>query len=97
MRYLMDPEGGEYFIDPLALIQQIQGVGYAYGDCDDHVGLLNAMARSVGFETRAVGVHLNDPVLWDHVISQVNVMGNWLDIDPCVKTNETPKYREKLV
>ncbi len=97
MRYLPDPEGGEYFIDPLALLSQIQERGYAWGDCDDHVMLLNSMARSVGFETRAAGVHLHDPVLWDHVISQVNLFGRWIDIDPCVKTNETPEYREKLV
>ncbi len=97
MRYLLDPEGAEYFIDPLALIQRIQAVGHAFGDCDDHVSLLNSMARSMGFEARAVGVHLHDPRLWDHVISQVRIAGRWVDVDPCVKTNETPFYREKLV
>ncbi len=97
MRYLADPEGGEYLIDPLALIEQIKSIGHAFGDCDDHVALLCGMARSVGFETRAIGVHLHDAVLWDHVIAQVNLMGRWVDIDPCVKTNETPAYQEKLI
>ncbi len=97
MRFLSDPEGGEYFIDPMALIGQIQSAGYAFGDCDDHVLLLNSMARSMGFDARAVGVHLNDPVLWDHVVSQVNVLGRWMDVDPCVKSNETPMYRQKLL
>ena len=97
MRYLLDPEGSEYFIDPLALIQEIETNGHAFGDCDDHVSLLNSMARSMGFEARAVGVHLHDDRLWDHVISQVRLNGQWIDIDPCVKTNDTPFYREKLV
>lgn len=97
MRYLADPEGGEWFVDPVASIEGIRANGFAFGDCDDHVSLLNSMLRSVGIEARAVGVHLHDPVLWDHVISQARVNGEWLDIDPCVKTNETPEYREKLI
>jgi hypothetical protein len=97
MRYLADPEGGEWFIDPVASIQAIQANGFAFGDCDDHVSLLCSMLRSVGLGARAVGVHLHDPVLWDHVIAQVWFGGQWLDIDPCVKTNETPDYREKLI
>ncbi len=97
LRYLADPEGSEYFIDPVELIQRINDKGYAFGDCDEHVSLLCSMARSVGFDARAVGVHLNDPVLWDHVIAQVHFNGRWLDIDPCVKSSETPDYRDKLV
>jgi transglutaminase-like putative cysteine protease len=97
IRYLPDPAGAEYFIDPIALITQVQKTGRAFGDCDDHVLLLNSMLNSVGFETRVEGVHLHDPVLWDHVISGVFVGGRWLDVDPCLKTNEMPGYREKLI
>ena len=95
--YLADPSGAEYFIDPIALITQWQDRGKAYGDCDDHVLLLNSMLNSMGLDTRVVGVHLHDPVLWDHVISSVKLDGQWVDIDPCLKTNEAPNYTQKLV
>lgn len=95
--YVPDPEGTEYFISPIVLIQRIQQIGRAAGDCDDHVLLLNSMAVSVGFDVRVAGVHLNDPVLWDHVISQVFIHNRWLDIDACLKTGSIPDYAEKLV
>lgn len=95
--YLQDPAGAEYFIDPIALITQWQQNGKAYGDCDDHVLLLNSLLNSTGFETRVVGVHLNDRVLWDHVISSVRIGGKWVDIDPCLKTNEARNYTQKLI
>jgi transglutaminase-like putative cysteine protease len=95
--YLPDPAGSEFFIDPIALINQWQTKGKAYGDCDDHVLLLNSLLNATGFSTRVIGVHLHDPVLWDHVISSVFIGGRWIDIDPCLKTNEIPAYPEKLI
>ena len=95
--YLADPAGAEYVIDPIALLELIRTKGRAYGDCDDKALLLASMAGAVGFETRIVGVHLHDPIYWDHVITGIRMDGRWVDIDPCVRNTEQPEYREKLV
>lgn len=97
MVYVPDPAGTEYFISPIELLKRIQATGRAAGDCDDHVLLLNAMLVSVGFDVRVAGVHLNDPELWDHVISQVYIHNRWVDIDPCLKSGSIPDYNQKLV
>lgn len=95
--YVPDPAGTEYVISPLVLLDQIQTLGRAAGDCDDHVLLFNSMAVSVGFDVRVAGVHLNNPELWDHVIAQVYVDGRWIDVDLCLKGSEIPDYNYKLV
>lgn len=97
LKYLADPEGTEFVISPIVLLAQIQAGQTPLGDCDDHVLLLNSMLRSMGFDTRVVGVKLNMRDRWDHVISAVNVFGTWRDIDPCAKGGWTPFYSERLV
>ena len=95
--YVRDPIGTEYVISPLVLLGKIANGELAAGDCDDHVLLLNSMLGSVGFETRAVGVHLYEQDRWDHVISSVLVRGRWIDLDPCDKHEIGQVYLEKLV
>ncbi len=95
--YLPDPAGAEYIISPVTLLQLIEEGKQAFGDCDDHVLLHLSMLNSVGFETRVVGVHLQDPELWDHVISGVRINGRWLDIDTCLDSTRTPIHTQKLI
>lgn len=97
MLYVPDPQGTEYVISPVILLQRISANGRAAGDCDDHVLLFNSMMTSVGFPVRVAGVHLNEPVLWDHVISQVWINNQWLDVDLCLKNGQVPDYMERLV
>lgn len=43
VRYVEDPPEYEFVKHPFQLMDEIQGRGYAEGDCDDHVTLLAAM------------------------------------------------------
>jgi len=95
--YVADPVGSEYIISPLRLISLVQIKGYAHGDCDDHVLLLNSMLSAVGVKTMAVGVKLHRRDVFDHVISGVWFDNHWNYIDPCAKNGQQPEYAEKLV
>jgi len=94
--YVRDPNGTEYVVSPLRLLDQIANDGRAMGDCDDHTLLFNSMANSVGFRTRAVGVRLFEN-RYDHVISSVLVGNKWIDIDTCIKNGQQPRYDMRLV
>lgn len=86
--YVADPVGIEYLISPLKHLDNICQNGVSYGDCDDHVLLLNSMLGSIGFETHVVGVKANPTdTLFNHVISLVNLGGKQYYFDACNKTN----------
>lgn len=95
--YVHDPEGGEFVVSPVVMLQDIFSGTAPVGDCDDHVLLLNSMARSLGIETHVVGVKLYTRDRWDHVISSLLIRGQWIDIDPCAKEGWQPNYRERLI
>lgn len=94
--YVHDPEGGEFVVSPIVMLQDIFSGTSPIGDCDDHVLLLNSMARSLGIETHVVGVKLYAKDRWDHVISSLLIGGRWIDVDPCAKGGWQPDYRERL-
>lgn len=98
VKYLSDPEGTEYVISPLVLMQRIEKQGYAYGDCDDHCLLHAAMVRSLGIDERIIGVKQGPTsTYFDHVIVQAPLDGQLIDIDLCSKMAPQPNYQEKLV
>jgi hypothetical protein len=96
--YVPDPLGFEWVTAPDVLLAEILQKGQATGDCDCHVLLLNTLLASVGFETGFVAVKL-DPAgdQFDHVISQVKLEKNWIDLDPCAKAAPQPFYLERLI
>ncbi len=96
LTYVADPEGSEYVISPLRLIQSIREHGAAYGDCDDHALLLNTLLSSVGIRTRFLGVKIHGADRFNHVISSALVRGQWQDIDACAKRSSQPEYPERL-
>lgn len=95
--YVHDPEGAEFVVSPIVMLQDVFNGVAPIGDCDDHVLLLNSMARSLGIETQVVGVKLYTRDRWDHVISSLLVRGRWIDIDPCAKEGFQPVYGERLI
>lgn len=95
--YVKDPDGSEYVISPLRMLDQIASNGRTAGDCDDHVLLLNSLLKSVGLDARPVGVKLYSKTRFDHVISSVFFNSQWHDIDPCAKFSPQPDYMERLV
>lgn len=96
VQYLPDPQGVEYVISPVNMLQKIQATGQASGDCDDHVLLLISMLGSISVQARAVGVKLYED-RYDHVVAEYLQNGQWNLVDPCAKSGVTPNYREKLV
>jgi hypothetical protein len=97
MIYVRDPSGGEFVISPLWVINEWRAGRRVYGDCDDHVLMLNALLQSIGFDTRLNGVKLNETIYYDHVIGQVFVDNTWRDLDPCNKGGAPTTFTDRLV
>jgi len=98
MTYVADPIGFEYVTAPDYQLGEILAGRQAYGDCDDHVLLLNTLLASVGFETAFVAVKLDsNDELFDHVIASALYNGQWVDVDPCAKHVPQPVYTEKFI
>ena len=96
--FLPDPEGTEYVISPLVVLERVYKSGKSFGDCDDHCLVLVALMRSIGIEARIIGVKQGPASTWfDHVIVQVPTERGWVDVDPCAKEGPAPEYREKLI
>lgn len=49
VRYVADPRWADHFTAPYRLLQQCAS-GACAGDCDDHAGLIVALAGSLGFK-----------------------------------------------
>ena len=96
IKYLPDPYGAEFLVSPLVYIAMMTDNRQSFGDCDDHVLFLNSLWRSVGLETRVVGVKINATDRFDHVISAVRIGSRWYETDPCSKSGATPIYRERV-
>jgi transglutaminase-like putative cysteine protease len=97
LKYVPDPDGAEYVVSPVRLLQQLLAGQPPKGDCDDHVLLLNSMLLSIGIPAKVVGVSLYDQSRFDHVISSVYTGNRWEDMDPCAKEGFTPQYRNRLI
>lgn len=51
VRYMRDPAGVEFFVEPQTMLRDIDA-GTAAGDCDDHVLLASALLETAGYPTR---------------------------------------------
>lgn len=97
VKYVADPEGTEFVISPLVMLKDIWSNGSTIGDCDDHVLLFNSLLRSLGIETKVIGVKLHGGDRFDHVIAAALCDGEWIDVDLCAKDVPQPFYGERLV
>lgn len=95
--YIRDPEGAEYLVSPVRMLQSFQAYGYMMGDCDDHVILLNTMLGSIGIPSKCVGVKFGGSSEFNHVISGVQCCGGMQLIDPCAKGATQQVYNETLM
>lgn len=75
--YIREPI--ETFTDPARMVREKR---WRFGDCDDHTGALEALARGIGLQTRRVGVG------WDghyrHVYPEIQIGGRWIPADTTV-------------
>lgn len=96
--YVSDPCGFELVTAPDVMLAEIVQRGRAYGDCDDHVLLLNTMLNSIGVPAVVAAVKLNpeDPE-FNHVITVALLRNRWTDIDPCAKFKSQPTYLSKFI
>lgn len=74
IRYLRDPVGVELVQRPEVTVK-LRG-----GDCDDHSGLLGALAASLGLPVRfrVIG---KTPDNFRHIYPEVDISGEWLPAD----------------
>lgn len=91
VRFVEDPAGFELVTAPDVMLADILEKGFATGDCDDHVLLLNTLLASVGVQTEFAAVRLSpsDPE-YNHVIALALVRNRWQQIDPTAKTRAAP-------
>ncbi len=93
MRYVEDPVGYELVTAPDVLLADILQNGFATGDCDDHVLLLNTLLMSVGVPTNFAAVRISrESEYYDHVISIVQVRGVMKQIDPTARFRLAPQH-----
>lgn len=78
IRYQRDVFNVETLATPLVTVAR------RAGDCDDKATLLATFFEAVGNPTRFVMGDYEGRG-WDHVFLQVNVNGEWINADPCVK------------
>lgn len=94
--YVKDPVDTEWITNPLNLLKDIGQYGFAMEDCDGHVLLLGALAQSLGIPSKARAVRINGSPEYNHVILAVEIEGNWVNADPCVKLGYTNAYTNWL-
>lgn len=94
--YVHDPEDAEYVISPANMIRNIARSGHTYGDCDDHVLLFVSMMKAMSIPAKVVGVSLDTPGRYDHVIASVKLAGQWRDLDLCAKDFVQPEYMRRM-
>lgn len=97
VQYMRDPLAWEYVKTPNIMLEQIRSSGYASGDCDDHVLLMNTILDTLGIRTAFVAVMINGSNTFNHVISSVYISGHWVDLDPCAKAVPQPFFGTRLV
>lgn len=81
LRYVRDPLWSEMITYPETLAFET-----STGDCDDHVVLEAALLGAVGIPSRFVTFAFKNQTGMSHVAMQANVKGEWISLDPIVKT-----------
>jgi len=95
--YVQDPTDSEYVISPVQMLDRWQRTHSMYGDCDDHVLLLNTMLGTIGIPTKFIGVKFGNSDVYNHVISGVELEGQLFQVDPCAKGVRQPQYADTLI
>lgn len=103
VRYVNDPDGVEWVVQPRVLIQQILAEGVAQGDCDDMVTIESSLLQSVGIVTRSVILKADAraPHEWSHIYLEAFDGRGWVPLDPIMKDKppgwQPPKFFAKKV
>ena len=96
--YVEDPVGFEWVTAPDVMLADIMQKGRSHGDCDDHAMLLGTMLQSVGIRTKFEAVKLSpNDTEFNHVIITANLRGEWIDLDPTIKSVAQPHYQDRLI
>lgn len=96
VQYVRDPNAWEYVKTPDLMVNEIEAHGRTFGDCDDHVLLLNTLLDTLGIRTKFVATVINGGTTFNHVVSGVYLSGKWVDLDPCAKLVPQPFFQTRL-
>jgi transglutaminase-like putative cysteine protease len=104
--FVKDPKGVEQVKDPVRLLEEIESLGRAVGDCDDASTFFGGSSRALGMEARLVRVGFRDPTpeqqmgseggRYSHVLAVVyDQYGRPIVVDP-VAGRRTPKMLKRV-
>lgn len=89
-RFFPDPPGLELVQTPELQMERIRSVGYVCGDCDDIAVLGAALGLAAGFPTRFVVLAFDPSGPWEHVYTELQVPGGWVELDTSREAQRVP-------
>lgn len=81
VRFAHDPRGVELLKPPDMMLDEIEQLGEAVGDCDDVAVLGAALGRASGLPARFVLLAFTRGAPFEHVYTELLTDGGWLDLD----------------
>ncbi len=79
--FVPDPVGQELLRTPTYLLEQINGVGHASGDCDDVAILGASLGMAVGLPARFVVLGFDPHAPFSHVFTELYTSQGWQELD----------------
>lgn len=80
-RFVPDPVGHELLRAPTYLLEQINKVGHASGDCDDVAILGASLGMAVGLPARFVILGFDPNAPFSHVYTELYTSQGWQELD----------------
>lgn len=80
-RFVPDPLGAEYLVEPSDMLAGVRSMGKVGGDCDDVAMLAGSMCRAVGIPARFTAVAFEEGQPYRHVFAEAHDGRDWRDLD----------------
>lgn len=81
VRFAHDPRGVELLKPPDMMLEELEQLGEAVGDCDDVAVLGAALGRAIGLPARFVLLAFTRGAPFEHVYTELLTDGGWQDLD----------------
>lgn len=81
VRFAHDPRGVELLKPPDMMLEELEQLGEAVGDCDDVAVLGAALGRAIGLPARFRLLAFTRGAPFEHVYTELLTDGGWLDLD----------------
>lgn len=95
--YQADPRGAEYVRSPIRLLSEYCKNGYSRGDCDDITLLAASLFNALGIPVRILAVKIGGSDVYNHVLLQAQVRGEWKWFDGCNKEDPKKQWADAVM